>query len=773
MLWVSEMGIQIEPAGNTTPADDLFPAAALSLHDTGSDEDYADGTVDALILWQVASEITRDAFVGLDAAGRVRAFNPSAARLFGYTLDEMSGQPGATLFAGTPAETLSRTAELPVQAEALRRDGTIVPVSVTSRPLPDGGGTCLVIRDLSGEAEAQLRTVEVTSALELQTSVWDMLQRITAIADDAADLTEALHRCLLDFCQRFDWPVGHAVLVDGSGGRPAHTWYLAESERYGLLKSVLESEGTEATGLTRFVLDTGNPLWIDDLEAWDFPRGALLAAPGLRRGFAFPISIDGQAIAAVEMLGPAGSESGPHLLACARHGSVQLGRVLERERSRLELSHRALHDGLTDLPNRSLFLDRLAQAVRGLRAGGHHLAVLFIDLDDFKLINESLGHDTGDHVLRTVARRLLELEGPNDTVARFGGDEFIILSERLSNDEAVGDIADRVLAAVSEPMVLGGSTSTVVTGSIGVAIATSPEAEPEHLIRDADAAMYRAKEEGRGRFNVFDRGLHERAQMKLSIGNDLRRAVADKEFRLVYQPQFRISDGRLIGVEALARWDNPTRGTLPPAEWIPIAEETQLIVPIGEWVLAEACRVTSEWLAMPALAGHEAGFKVCVNVSAVQLARPELVDGVISALKATGVNPANICIEVTESILMAAPGTYLEALLGLKLLGLTIAVDDFGTGYSSLAYLRRFPIDVLKVDKGFVDGLNLTDARGKSILKAVIQLSDALGVMSVAEGVETAEQAQILVESGCQAAQGFFFGRPQAAEDITKLLLAQ
>ena len=635
----------------------------------------------------------------------------------------------------------------------------------SSRPAV-GGGTVDPLTEALRRAEA------AEKALEVQSSLWEMLQAVTNIAEEAADLTDALHRCMLEFCRRFNWPIAHAVELDGSGQVSGQIWYLADHELHDPVRDLLQDPGSPA-GLIPHVVQTNAPVWLPRLPDWGPEAGDALGAAGLRRGFAFPVSIDGQAVAAVEMLGGAGSRSGQHLLAWARHGSVQLGRVLERERSRLELSHHTMHDLLTGLPNRSLFLDRLAQAVRGLRAGGPHLAVLLVDLDDFKLINDSLGHDAGDHVLRTVARRLAEVQGPNDTVARFGGDEFIILAERLTSDEAVGEIAEKVLAAVCEPMWVEGSAGTVVTGSIGVAIASSSGAEPEHLIRDADAAMYRAKGDGRGRFNVSDLALHERAKVKLSIGNDLRRAVDAQEFRLVYQPQIRISDGGLIGVEALARWDNPARGTLAPGEWIPIAEETQLIGPIGEWVFAEACRVAAEWLAMPAMAGHESEFKVCVNVSAVQLARPDLVDGVVSALRSSGVDPGNVCIEVTESVLMAAPGTYLEALLGLKLLGLTIAVDDFGTGYSSLAYLRRFPIDVIKVDKGFVDGLDVGDDRGKSILKAVIQLSDALGVMSVAEGVETAEQARILVESGCRAAQGFFFGHPQSADDITALLVAQ
>jgi diguanylate cyclase (GGDEF)-like protein len=425
-----------------------------------------------------------------------------------------------------------------------------------------------------------------------------------------------------------------------------------------------------------------------------------------------------------------------------------------------------MHDTLTDLPNRSLFMDRLTRAVRGLRDGSH-LAVLFVDLDDFKLINDSCGHDTGDYVLKMVARRLLGVLGPYDMAARFGGDEFMILSERLPSPEAVGDVANRILEALAEPIPLDGTGGTVVTASIGVAIAGSPDVLPEHLVRDADAAMYRAKEQGRSKFKVFDRALHERASRKLSTANELRHAVANGELRLVYQPQFRIADRRIIGAEALVRWDHPTRGLLSPADFIPVAEENQLIVPIGEWCLSEACRTAAAWLASYPDAGD---LKICVNVSAVQLARPELVDAVVGALSSSGLDPASLCLEVTESVLMTAPGTYLEALLGLKLVGVSLAVDDFGTGYSSLAYLKRFPIDVVKIDRGFIDGLERSDERGRSVLRAVVQLSDALGMTSVAEGVETADQAQLLEESGCFGAQGYYFGRPQDAPDISRLL---
>ena len=729
--------------------------------------------------WSVAADTTDEAMVGVGSDGRVNAWNNGARLLFGHTRPQAMGLPAGALFVDSCyrepgiGRLLFGAGTGLARAQGRRRDGTTLPVSVRAARLPDGPGVCLFVRDLTALVEAERQRDEAVTALQRQNALWDLLQRMTRIATDAVDLTDALHRCTLEFCSRFDWPFGHALLLGRSDRVESHIWYLADQERYSALRRALEDSGPNG-GLTGVVLEARQPVWLPALPASAFNgAGPLAEAAGLHSGFAFPVALDDQVVATVELLGPRRSGDDGQLLACARHGSVQLGRVLERERSRRALSHQAMHDALTDLPNRILFLDRLAQAVRGLRRGGPHLAVLFIDLDDFKLINDSLGHETGDHVLKTVARRLLEVTGPADTVARFGGDEFIILSERLPDAEAVGDIANRVLEALSVPILLDGSTSTVVTGSIGIAIAGSPDAQPEHLIRDSDAAMYRAKEEGRGRFNVFDRRLHERASLKLSIANELRRAVARGQFRLVYQPQFRMSDGRLIGVEALARWDNPDRGTLSPADWIPVAEENHLIVPIGEWVVAEACAMTAEWLKLLPGGTDDAGFKVGVNVSAVQLARPELVDGVVSALRRTGVDPSRLCIEVTESVLMAAPGTYLEALLGLKMVGLSIAVDDFGTGYSSLAYLRRFPIDVIKVDKGFIDGLGLGDQRGRAILRAVVQLSEALGVVSVAEGVETEEQAQVLVESGCFAAQGFYFGRPQCADDITRLLAAQ
>lgn len=603
---------------------------------------------------------------------------------------------------------------LEIEYRVLRQDGSVAWVNELATAETDTAGRTVGIHGVGQDVTERRRATE---ALRSRTVLLDLLQRVTVAANESSDLSDALHRCMPQICGQFRWALGHAVTVRADGSLDTHIWHAGDRDRLAILRAGA-SDGDR--NLIDRALASRDAVWTTERSG------------PLRSGFAFPVMVEGTPVAVIEMFSPERREPEDALLEAAAHGAVQLGRVAEREVSRSQLAHQAMHDSLTGLPNRSLLMDRLSQAVNALRSSRDRLAVMFVDLDNFKLINDSLGHDVGDRVLRTVA--------------------------------------DRVLEALAAPARLDGDTVTVVTGSIGIAIADSPDARPKHLIRDADAAMYRAKEDGRHRYNIFDQGLHERPRLKLSLANELRQAVANGELRLVYQPQFRVSDGELIGVEALVRWDNPARGELSPADWIPVAEETQLIVPVGEWILAEACRTASQWMRLIEPAPGRPPLKVCVNVSAVQLARPELIDAVVKVLADTGMDPASLCVEITESVLMGEPGTYLEALLGLKMLGLSIAVDDFGTGYSSLAYLRRFPIDVIKIDRGFIDGLHRSDQRGLSIMKAVIQLSEALGVLPIAEGIESAEQAQILAEAGCYGGQGYFYARPLEAETVTGLV---
>ena len=608
-----------------------------------------------------------------------------------------------------------------------------------------------------------------TDSLARQTVLLEFLRLITEAANQSSDLADALYQCIRHICSSFNWPVGHAVLFGQDGAPESHIWHLDHQTRYARFRDSSERNPVMGgEGLAGWIAKARQPIWLADLStSLVAPWARAAAEAGLVTGFGFPVVLDKELVAVVELFCAEKRDPDPQLMEAATHGASQLGRVVERARSQVALAHQAMHDSLTGLPNRTLFLDRLTHAVRGLGRDRSHLAVLFIDLDNFKLINDSLGHDVGDKVLVTTAQRLVQAMRKGDTAARFGGDEFIILCDRLSSEDAVGDIADRLLGVLTEPIRLDGAATTVVNGSLGIVIASSSDARAEDLIRDADAAMYRAKEEGRGRFHIFDARLHERASRKLAIGNELRQALSNREFRLVYQPQVTIPDGQLIGFEALVRWENPARGTLSPGEFIPVAEETRLIVPIGDWILQEACRQAAEWLR---LADGQDPLTVSVNLSAVQLARPELISSVEGALSASNLDPANLCLEITESVLMGDPGAFLEALLELRLLGVSVAVDDFGTGYSSLAYLRRFPIDVLKIDKGFVDGLGQGDHRAQSIVRAVVDLSHALGVRSMAEGVETFEQARDLEDAGCQAAQGYYFSRPQDPEIITEVL---
>jgi diguanylate cyclase (GGDEF)-like protein len=439
--------------------------------------------------------------------------------------------------------------------------------------------------------------------------------------------------------------------------------------------------------------------------------------------------------------------------------------AVERKRVEVELAHQALHDALTGLPNRGLFLDRLAQALTRLGRHSGALAVLFCDLDRFKVVNDSLGHGAGDMLLVDVARRLEDVLRAGDTAARFGGDEFVILCEDIVGAHQAIAIADRVSNALQAPFVLGDDEAFVRT-SIGIAMATEADASAEALLRDADAAMYRAKEKGGGVYEVFDDDMRLRAVKRLETENALYRALERNEFVLHYQPQVAMATGVVAGMEALVRWEHPDRGLVTPGEFIGSAEETGLIIEIGEWALREACRQHARWSAFPR---DEAPLRMSVNLSARQCAHPDLVGIVSTALADTGVDPATICLEITETAVMADMEASVGVLDQLRALGVSLAIDDFGTGWSSLRALQRFPVDEVKIDKSFVDGV-ARDPQEAAIVAAVVSLSHALGLRTVAEGVESVAQVDRLRTLGCDVAQGFFFWRPAAPEDLTQLV---
>lgn len=439
--------------------------------------------------------------------------------------------------------------------------------------------------------------------------------------------------------------------------------------------------------------------------------------------------------------------------------------VTARRESEARLLHQALHDGLTDLPNRTLFLDRLEHAVeRSGRQDSRGFGVLFLDLDRFKVVNDSLGHLAGDQLLVAVAQRLRECVRPGDTVARLGGDEFGVLVEELSGSGMAEEIATRIHRSVAQPVALRGQ-SVFPTVSIGIARYQGGEASAESLLRQADIAMYRAKKAGRACSEVFDEALHAWAMGRLSLENGLRRAVERDEFVVHYQPIVRLADASLVGFEALIRWESPERGLMRPDEFIPLAEETGLINPVGRWVLRKACLQIAE-LNRSLPAPH--GVSVSVNVSSRQLAQEGFADEVEEALDDTGLDPKRLVLELTETALMENPVRAAELLTRLRSHGIRVHLDDFGAGYSSLGYLRRFPIDRLKIDRAFVQGVT-SRHEDDAIIRAILGLSEALGLEVIAEGVENLAQRDHLSQLKCMYGQGFYFSRPVDIQTTTRL----
>jgi diguanylate cyclase (GGDEF)-like protein len=436
--------------------------------------------------------------------------------------------------------------------------------------------------------------------------------------------------------------------------------------------------------------------------------------------------------------------------------------LLEREReAQAQLSHQATHDSLTGLPNRSLFADRLTDALARAKRQSSAVAVMFLDLDQFKLVNDGVDHSTGDEVLAETARRLLATARAADTVARFGGDEFTVLAEVNDEDEAIA-LADRFRAAVAAPIIVGDRDYSV-RASIGVVV-TRGGGDPVSLIRDADAAMYRAKEEGRDRAVVFGPHIRKQAQTRLDVERELRHALATaKDIGAAYQPIVDLRTGSITGVEALARWDHPTLGRLRPEEFLTVAEDTGLILPLGEQVLAQACHHARHWVHL----AHR-GFRVWVNVSARQFSDPNFCDTVRRVLSESGLPPTSLGIEITETVLMATTEVVEEQFKQLRACGVSIALDDFGTGFSSLGYLTRFPVDRIKVDRTFVAGIGTEPST--SLVSACLALGRSLGLTTVAEGVETGAQAEWLQRADCDAVQGYYFARPLDPHRINGLL---
>ena len=516
---------------------------------------------------------------------------------------------------------------------------------------------------------------------------------------------------------------------------------------------------------TRRVLTDHVDMYVNvDQAGADPSEVEFLRSIGMQSMAMLPLVARGDAIGAVELYWRTGKSPEEARMGLGRSLAQAAAIALDNARLYEELRHQAFHDGLTGLANRALFSDRVEHALaRSIRTGSI-IGVLFVDLDDFKTVNDRFGHQAGDQLLRSIAERIVAVLRPGDTAARLGGDEFAVLLEDLHGQEDARLVAERLIHAIRTPTRLG-DVDALVGASIGIALSTAGGELAPDLLRNADFAMYRAKGAGKGRYEVFEAsmraGIAERAELEQIIHG----AVDRGELRVAYQPIVELATGRAVGAEALVRWHPAGRPMLMPADFITLAEENGQIVAIGRWVIEEACRLGRRWQDQL----NDPAFGISVNLSARQFQHPDLVRDVKAALASTGLAPAALTLEITESVLMQHTSSTIDTLGELRAHGVRLAIDDFGTGYSSLSYLDRFSVDVLKIDRTFIDGFG-ADREGPVLVRAIIELAQALGLQVVAEGIERVDQLAPLRALGCELGQGYLFSRPMEADALSGLL---
>ena len=640
----------------------------------------------------------------------------------------------------------------------LRPDGEIVWASVDSLRFDRQGGEpffyCL-IRDITAQQRAHDRLSRQAS----EQSAVARLGRFALGEQDLDALTREVARVVATTLE-----IDHCVVMELESDGTA----LRAVAGVGLEEGVLRGMRVPAPpgSLLALALSQSEPLVVEDVSA--DPR--LRSQPLLREyivGSGMSVLVrtraDAWGLLAVysETTRTFEPDEAEFLAAVA---NVVSGAV-ERHRVEEGIRHRALHDPLTGLPNRTLVLDRLAGALARRRRDEGAVAVVLLDLDHFKLVNDSLGHRAGDELLTSLAPRLQDAVRPSDTVARLGGDEFVVVCEDLDGVRAAVQVAERLVAAVRQPLVLG-DAEHFASASIGIALAESAEADPQTLIRDADAAMYRAKERGRGRYELFDESLRQRVLVRLRTESELRRALERDELVVHYQPVVDLRDQSIAAVEAVVRWQHPERGLLEPIDFIQVAEETGLIMPLGDVVLTTACRDVAGWQRR---FDGEPPVMLCVNASAMQIADTAFPARVAEIARRSGLAAGSLAIEITESVLIDEAHAPVTVLNRMRDYGLVLMLDDFGTGYSGLSYLRRFPLDVLKIDRSFIAGLG-TDGEDSAIVTAIIGMARALGLTVVAEGVESREQLAQLTLLDCDRAQGFLFAPPTPADRIEQMI---
>jgi len=710
--------------------------------------------------------------VVVGADGMLRAVSPAAIGLLGRVVPATRGMPVFDLIHTedhvVAVESLAHTAaypgeKFPLDLRFLRADGSAKVFEILAIGRDDPA-----IEDIVFVVKQATKRPQSDAFVSDQARVLAKIARGAPLADTLTDLAE--------LAERFVGFAASVMLVDDAGGalrEVASSGLSADFAR--CLDGMVVAADSTTCGMVahrnqavRCADISIDPAWLAhglDPAIVDATWTSCWATPILSSETTSAIGV--LALFATSSRSPRPDEVRLADL-CAGIAAV----AIQRNQAESTLTHLAMHDTLTGLPNRALFLDRLTHALAQRPSATRHTAVMFLDLDRFKVINDALGHDAGDEVLVAVAQRLMSVSRPASTIARFGGDEFTVLCEGLASPRDAAAIADRLAAAFSTPLPVGGG-ELMMSVSIGVAIVDGETISAGALLRDADAAMYRAKERGRNRVEFFDDDMRVLAVARLELEHALQEAVGRGEFSLVYQPEFDLRTGEIVATEALLRWHHPTRGGVPPLDFIPIAEETGAIHELGEWVLTEACLQARRYLEhLDAVGSAGAGaviggprFTTWANLSVVQLLQPGFVRDVERVLVTTGVPLGAIGLEVTESALMTDQDAAIDVLTALKALGIRLAIDDFGTGYSSLSYLKRLPVDVVKIDRSFVETI-VGDARGRAIVHGVVRLAHAVGCQVVAEGVETDAQLHLLRELGCDLGQGFGLAMPEPATAV-------
>jgi diguanylate cyclase (GGDEF)-like protein/PAS domain S-box-containing protein len=703
--------------------------------------------------------------------GRWRYVSPQIEEILGYSPEEWIADPGLWVRQLHPEDrgraleqethkALNQRNVPPVDYRMIRRDGEVVWILDEAVLEPDDAGTPVWHGVLYDITERKLAEQELQRAAAQQAAVARLGGRALQDCDPASLMGEAVS--LMTGIDGVDgaciWqasPEGHDLqLLAGLDLEPASP---------GVQVSVARDCHAGAA------LDSGLHVIVDDWSSerrYSMPPA--LRALGLRSSLAVPIGGKERPFGVFDVHSGEPNRFTPQDVHFVQASANVLADAIERHVADQALRHRVLHDPLTGLPNRLSFVEALDDALKRGSVTASPVCILFLDLDHFKLINDSLGHHVGDELLRAVAPRLRAHLRPGDIVARFGGDEFGILANQIDDDEEAVAIADRIAAAFAEPYSMNGAEH-FVTASVGIAVARPSAREPidaEQLIRDADAAMYRAKDRGRSRCELFDAQMRARAVHRLEIERELRQALGREELVLHYQPVIALASGEITGLEALVRWQHPDRGLLDPSEFVAIAEESGLIDPIGRWVQESACRQALEW---HQLRPDQRLLDISVNLSARQVAHRDLADSVAEVLARTGLDPPHLHLEITESVLVEESAAATATLKALSEIGVKLVLDDFGTGYSSLAYLNHFPFDALKIDRSFIDALGIEEER-TAIVEAIIGMARALSLDVIAEGVENEAQLSELRRLGCDYAQGHLFSRALPLEQVSGLL---